>query len=658
MAPVSNKNNRVLTLAAIDCFDSKRQPLRRRLAVGSMLVLTMAPESAFAQSTNLPSLQTSSAAVASCLSIKSHSNPTWPVLEKNALLANSVVTSPYTNPRGLTGSRFTGSTEQGVNIVWTTIQSIAGLSSMQIEASINDHPQSQWILDEDCQPSNHSRLVYDENGMATHLLTIDPTTDAIQETALLNPPLPVPSSVSQEPNRIRVAMVDSGVNYTLPRINARLARTPDGELVGYDFWANDPLPFDAHFGASPFRITRHGTATASLLLKEAPFIDLVPYRYPRPDMSRMKELIAHAAKNKVRIIGLPLGGNKPDQWDSFAIAAQQHPDILFIASAGNNGRNIDQQPVYPASLDLDNLLVVTSADDFVVPAERVNWGRTKVDYMLPAEEQPVIDFNGDQSTASGSSYAVPRAAALAAKLLRDNPEWQATQIIAEFARRYADGTSSRYVGGGYIADPVAEDNWEVQLVGVQTLTREKPINEQAQELLYKLPLSVFVLHDGWSKEIVRDSLLEAESILAQCNIAFNSVTISELSVPAYLRDLETGRARTLVSALDNDTEFKPIKVFYARDTRMITPFDGEAFGRANTRRRPWLQDSIWLMNGIEDAGIALAHELFHVLSNSGEHIQTLNNLMQTRTSPGNTTLELLQCDAAVRNAKENRILFD
>ena len=91
---------------------------------------------------------------------------------------------------------------------------------------------------------------------------------------------------------------------------------------------------------------------------------------------------------------------------------------------------------------------------------------------------------------------------------------------------------------------------------------------------------------------------------------------------------------------------------------MLTPFDGEAFGRGNTRRRPWMQDSVWLMSGIEDAGIALAHELFHVLTNTGEHNQIANNLMQTRTSQGRTVLEPMQCEAAIRTAKDNQLLFD
>lgn len=648
-------------MAVFDCFGSERQFLSTLLIVSTASLLHSPWLSAQTNTTIdfvSPLYHSSSTAVASCLSIKNNKAPSWLVDDKNLLRANSVITSPYTNPRGLTGSRFIAQTKQDLAVEWTTLQTVAGLSSVQIQTSFKNRPHSQWVLDENCQPQHHRRIAYDGNTLAVELQIVDPNTEVVLESHALNPPLPPISRISADKNRVRVAMVDSGVNYTLPQINARLARDEKGLLIGYDFWENDDLPFDVHYNTSPFRIARHGTGTASLLLKEAPFVDLVPYRYPRPEMSRMQDLIEHAAENNVHIIGLPLGGNKTDQWSSFVIAAQQHPDILFIASAGNNGRDIDQQPVYPASLDLENLLVVTSADDFIVPAERVNWGRGSVDYMLPAEQQSIIDFYGEKTIASGSSYAVPRAVAMAARFLRDNPAWRAPELIAEFARRFSDGSSSRYVGGGYIADPLGEDNLEVKLVGVQTLTRDEPVEEDTEKQMYKLPINVYVLHDGWPKELVSKSLLEAEGLLAQCNIAFNSVTISELSIPAYLRDLETGSARTLMSALSNNSEFKPIKVFYARNTRMLTQFDGEAFGRGNTRRRPWLQDSVWLMNGIEDTGIALAHELYHVLSNSGEHNQITNNLMQTRTTQGRTEINPLQCEAAIRIAKDNQLLFD
>lgn len=76
---------------------------------------------------------------------------------------------------------------------------------------------------------------------------------------------------------------------------------------------------------------------------------------------------------------------------------------------------------------------------------------------------------------------------------------------------------------------------------------------------------------------------------------------------------------------------------------MQDQFTGEAFGLANTRMRPWLENSVWLMLDVDDPGIALAHELFHVLANSGAHVEGQANLMQGNTRPDSTALTAEQC---------------
>jgi len=295
------------------------------------------------------------------------------------------------------------------------------------------------------------------------LMAVWLTNHANAQSAAAEPDPPVPEAQKLEldnaltgQERIRVALVDSGVNYTLPGIAKALARDDKGQLIGYDFWDMDDRPFDAH-PARGGRLLRHGTKTASVLIREAPEARLVPYRYPRPDMRRMADLIAHAKRHDVRIIGLPLGGNQPEEWAAFEQAATDNPDILFVASAGNNARDIDQFPVYPASLTLGNLVVVSSADDFVRPAAGVNWGRGSVDYLVPAEQIPVLEFDGTNAVASGSSYAVPRLVAMGARLLARHPDWQADHLQAEFRRRFADGSAPRQVARGYVADPLTLD---------------------------------------------------------------------------------------------------------------------------------------------------------------------------------------------------------
>jgi hypothetical protein len=487
-------------------------------------------------------------------------------------------------------------------------------------------------LSADCSLQVARQINYTGHGQAINIVTLDTELGPKGDPDWLNPPL---EFMEREPGKplkypgdnkpIRVGMVDSGVNYRLPEINRRLARDSDGQLVGYDFWDMDDLPYDAHPVNSGFFLQRHGTRTASLLLGEAPGVELVPYRYPRPDMSRMQALVEHAADNQVTILGMPLGSNRLEDWGSFERAARAHPQMLFIVSAGNDGRDIDERPVYPAALDLDNLIVVTSADDFVQPAERTNWGRVSVDYLVPAERVAVLDYSGSDTRVSGSSYAVSRVTALVARLKMARPQWNAADIAGELRNRYGNSSPGArdWVSTGYIADPLA--GAAVIKQALPSLDLRSPQTAEG----FQLPLDIL-------------------SIIA------GEVSIHAVDGEDYLRDLSTGSARTLFQA----TGTGQVRVVFARDTRMQAAFDGEAFGLGNTRMRPWLAPSVWLMLGVDDPGVALAHELYHVIANSGEHVEGVANLMQGRTRPESTELTPEQCQLARVNGIANLLLQD
>jgi hypothetical protein len=512
-------------------------------------------------------------------------------------------------------------------------------------------------LSADCSLQVARKIYYTAQGQAINIVTLDMELEPKGDPDWLNPPL---EFIEREPGKplkhpgddtpIRVGMVDSGVNYRLPEINRRLARDSDGQLVGYDFWDMDDLPYDAHPVNSGFFLQRHGTRTASLLLREAPAVELVPYRYPRPDMSRMQALVEHAADNQVTILGMPLGSNRLEDWGSFERVARAHPQMLFIVSAGNDGRDIDERPVYPAALDLANVIVVTSADDFVQPAERTNWGRVSVDYLVPAERVAALDYSGSETRVSGSSYAVSRVTALVARLKMARPQWNAADIAAELRNRYGNSSPGArdWVSTGYIADPLAgaavikQALPSLDLIPPQTGTG------------FRLPLDILVLDSRWSHQRVEQAVRQAYEILVQCSIIAGEVSIHAIGGEDYLRDLSTGSARTLFQAAGNGQ----VRVVFARDTRMHAAFDGEAFGLGNTRMRPWLAPSVWLMLGVDEPGVALAHELYHVIANSGEHIEGVANLMQGRTRPESQQLTPDQCRLAQVNGVANRLLQD
>lgn len=512
-------------------------------------------------------------------------------------------------------------------------------------------------LDADCRLQVARQIDYNENGQAIAVVSLGRDLAPLGEPELLNPPLEFIESKSVDASTgnaaappLRVGMVDSGVNYLLPEINLRLARDSKNRLIGYDFWDMDELPYDAHRVNSAFFVQRHGTRSASVLLREAAGIELVPYRYPRHDMSRMQDLIEHAARNGVGILGLPLGSNRRQDWEAFERSARAHPQMLFIVSAGNDGRDIDQRPVYPAALDLDNMLVVTSANDFVRPAERTNWGRISVDYLLPAERLPALDYSGKETRVSGSSYAVSRLVALVARMKMAQSDLRAADIVTQLRQRYGNQAAAAldWVSSGYIADPLAGAPIEMQ--SLTTPAIDSPEKTDA----YRLPLEVLLLDSRWSQQKVEKALQTAFDVLGQCGIVAADVSLRAVKADDYLRDLSTGSAHTLFEA----AKAKYSTVVFARDTRMQAQFTGEAFGIGNTRMRPWLANSVWLMLDVDDPGIALAHELYHVLANSGVHVEDGANLMQGRTRPDSTMLTPAQCQLAQSSGIIHGLLFD
>lgn len=264
---------------------------------------------------------------------------------------------------------------------------------------------------------------------------------------------PVPPG--KDPGGVAVALIDSGVNYTLPHIAGRLARDRKGRLLGFDFADDDRQPFDVVPGRRRAIALHHGTSVASILLREAPRARLAPYRFHPRDYESFARIVAHIARGPARIAVMALGGYRAEDWEAFRRAARAHPEILFVLSAGNDGRDIDERPIYPAAFRLANTIVVTSTDAFGRLPVESNWGARSVDISTPGEQISTRDHNGAIKLASGSSYAVPRIAALAARLKAAHPEWTTGQLkvaILEFAAP-SPGEREPRTRHGWIANP-------------------------------------------------------------------------------------------------------------------------------------------------------------------------------------------------------------
>jgi hypothetical protein len=170
--------------------------------------------------------------------------------------------------------------------------------------------------------------------------------------------------------------------------------------------------------------------------------------------------------------------------------------------------------------------------------------------------------------------------------------------------------------------------------------RELPIGQAGAGASYRLDLSVYRFRGGrWSEEEIAAAVAQSAALLRQCGVAVARAELRVVQAPPGFRVYFTPVSRELLARLAAP---KPA-VFFVDDTRNDPAFDAEAIGRANAASRPELADTIWVAHGARDLPQALAHELVHLLSDSGAHSDAPGNLMRPETAPGNTRLTAAQC---------------
>jgi hypothetical protein len=176
----------------------------------------------------------------------------------------------------------------------------------------------------------------------------------------------------------------------------------------------------------------------------------------------------------------------------------------------------------------------------------------------------------------------------------------------------------------------------------------------AEPATHRLQVDLVTFTDtAWEPARILAAAREAGAILAQCRVRLERAELYRFADgEPGLRYLWTPVSRELVR---RSRVAKPA-VFFVRDTRHQPGFDAEAFGIGNTATRPELSGTVWITARIRDLPVALAHELVHVLMDSGEHSVEPGNLMRDETAPRNTRLDADQCARIVAAGERNALL--
>jgi len=170
--------------------------------------------------------------------------------------------------------------------------------------------------------------------------------------------------------------------------------------------------------------------------------------------------------------------------------------------------------------------------------------------------------------------------------------------------------------------------------------REIPLEAGPGHSTHALHLTLVYFKDGgWLPETIVAAAGESARILGHCGIALARSELVRLDAPERYRYYRTSISRELARL----APMRKPEIYFVIDTRQRPAFEAEAIGRGNSRTRPELADTVWVTRGTRDPGIALAHELAHVLMDSGEHSEAPGNLMREDTGPENTMLTDSQC---------------
>lgn len=150
--------------------------------------------------------------------------------------------------------------------------------------------------------------------------------------------------------------------------------------------------------------------------------------------------IRYAVDNGAKVINMSFGKSfSPDkQWIDDAARYAESKGVLLVQAAGNSSANVDQQEVFPnpnpldgKSKQLTNWITVgaSGAIKSELAASFSNYGKTKVDVFAPGIDiYSTLPGGNIYGSESGTSFASPIVAGLAALLMSYYPELSVKQI--------------------------------------------------------------------------------------------------------------------------------------------------------------------------------------------------------------------------------------
>ena len=237
-----------------------------------------------------------------------------------------------------------------------------------------------------------------------------------------------------------IAVIDSGADYRHPDLAANIA-VNSGEIPGDGLdndgngVADDVYGYNAFEGhGDPMDGLGHGTHCTGTIAAEGDngqgvvgvqwHAQVLPVKiFHDRGLTTTDSILRgleYAKKRGAVITSNSWGGPQPSEAIRQAFAS--FPSALHVVAAGNDGRNNDTKPTYPADYDLPNILTVGAGNSADSPSWFSNFGRQSVDIFAPGEDILSTVPGGGYGLKSGTSMATPHVTGAAGLVATVYPE--------------------------------------------------------------------------------------------------------------------------------------------------------------------------------------------------------------------------------------------
>jgi thermitase len=227
---------------------------------------------------------------------------------------------------------------------------------------------------------------------------------------------------------IRVAIIDTGIDYTHPDLKDNVDATQGFNFVTNTQDALDDHNHGSHCSGTIGAVANNSTGVAGVNWN----VTMIPVKFLDSDgngtADRALEAVQYSTIIGVNIMSNSWGGGGFSQALFDAIDFARSRGILFVAAAGNNSNDNDAIPTYPAGYALDNIISVAASDNRDTLASFSNFGRTTVHVTAPGVKILSTEKGGTYGIMSGTSMATPHVSGIAALMLSANPALTYAQV--------------------------------------------------------------------------------------------------------------------------------------------------------------------------------------------------------------------------------------